>query len=351
MRPREPLQQRRSARRPAAPPRRRRPRPGRSAPGRASRPRRSRRGRSAAAGSGPVELLGALAALGEDEHELAPRRSSRRCTLAGCAGTPPIFGSSMLKPGIALEEVLDREVQRARARVLLLDRLGDHRRVGRQRAGVVGDQQRAAVGRDVLDALDLAAEPQVVEEVVERAVEEPSTRSRAAPVGRPGARARSPAGSARRSRSRVGEQRRRLGVVGARRRASSAVGARERAGSLAHRALLRPDGVAPGARTRRRSADHGSSLRRQLGPVGAQTMPSLSQTSRFHGCPIVAAAMPAVDGAPEVHRAVVDQQVDADLAAARDLVVASSTARRTAGRCRSSHARGGVVAPRRRGGS
>jgi len=60
---------------------------------------------------------------------------------------------------IALEEVLDGQPQLAAARVLLLDRLADHRRVGRQRAGVVGDQQGAAVVGHVLDALDLAAEP------------------------------------------------------------------------------------------------------------------------------------------------------------------------------------------------
>ena len=83
---------------------------------------------------------------------------------------------------IALEEVLDGEVERARVRVLLLDRLGDHRRVGRQRAGVVGDQQRAALGRHVLDPLDLAAEPQLVEELDQRAVHEALDALRAPPV-------------------------------------------------------------------------------------------------------------------------------------------------------------------------
>ena len=74
-------------------------------------------------------------------------------------------------------------MQRPRVRVLLLDGLGDHRRVGRQRARVVGDEQRAALGGDVLDALDLAAEPQLVEEVDQRAVEEALHALGAAPVG------------------------------------------------------------------------------------------------------------------------------------------------------------------------
>ena len=37
---------------------------------------------------------------------------------------------------------------------------------------MVGDDERAAVRRDVLDALDLAAEPEAVEEVGDGAVEE-----------------------------------------------------------------------------------------------------------------------------------------------------------------------------------
>jgi hypothetical protein len=45
-----------------------------------------------------VELLAALAALREDEHEL-PLVGEQAVDLAGCAGTQPSFGSSMLKPG------------------------------------------------------------------------------------------------------------------------------------------------------------------------------------------------------------------------------------------------------------
>ena len=65
-----------------------------------------------------VELLGALAALGEHEHELL-LVVQQAVHVGRVGGTPPIFGTSIEKPGIALEEVLDREVQRARARVLL----------------------------------------------------------------------------------------------------------------------------------------------------------------------------------------------------------------------------------------
>ena len=46
-----------------------------------------------------VELLGALAALGEDEHELALSSVRRPWTLAGWAGTPPSLGSSIERPG------------------------------------------------------------------------------------------------------------------------------------------------------------------------------------------------------------------------------------------------------------
>ena len=179
---------------------------------------------------------------------------SRRCTLAGCAGTPPILVTSIAEAGIALEEVLDREVQRARARVLLLDRLGDHRRVGRQRAGVVGDQQRAAGGRDVLDPLDLAAEPVVVEELVERRVEQALDALRAAPVGDLAV------GLDR------GQQRARVAPAGAGR---------------ARQSLMRR--VPPAAGSRRRAS---------VGQSAAHTMSSSSHSSRFHGCTSVAASIP-----------------------------------------------------------
>ena len=105
-----------------------------------------------------VELLGPLAALGEHEHELA-LVVEQAVHVRGVCRDGADLGQQHAEAGIALEEVLDGEIERARVGVLLLDRLGDHRRVGRQRAGVVGDQQRAALGRHVLDPLDLAAEP------------------------------------------------------------------------------------------------------------------------------------------------------------------------------------------------
>ena len=83
---------------------------------------------------------------------------------------------------VALEEVLDGHVERPRVGMLVADRLADHRRVRRQRAGVVGDEQRAAVGGDVLDPLDLAAEPVAVEELDERRVEDALDPLRPAPV-------------------------------------------------------------------------------------------------------------------------------------------------------------------------
>ena len=150
---------------------------------------------------------------------------------------------------IALEEVLDRQVQRPRAGVLLLDRLGDHRRVGRQRAGVVGDQQRAAEVGHVLDPLDVAAEPVVVEEVPEGAVEQPLDALGAPPVGDLAV------GLDRRQQRRAGRRRRRA------RRLELAAAHSSTRSSAASR--LRP-------------------VRR------AQTMSSVSHISRFHGCRSVA---------------------------------------------------------------
>jgi hypothetical protein len=113
-----------------------------------------------------VELLRSLAPLGEHEHELLLVVEEAVHVRRVCRhGTD--LGQQHRKEGVALEEVLDGDVHLPRARVLLLDRLGDHRRVGRQGARVVGDEQRAAAVRHVLDALDRHPEPQVVEEVVE----------------------------------------------------------------------------------------------------------------------------------------------------------------------------------------
>ena len=129
-----------------------------------------------------VELLGALAPLREDEHELLlveqqpvhVRRVRRHAA---------DLRDQHREARIALEEVLDGDVQRARLGVLLADRLRDHRGVGRQRAGVVRHEQRPAGGGHVLDALHLGPEPVAVEEVVEGAVHQPLHALRAAPVG------------------------------------------------------------------------------------------------------------------------------------------------------------------------
>jgi hypothetical protein len=92
------------------------------------------------------------------------------------------LGDEHREAGIALEEVLDRDVHGARPRMLLADGLGDHRRVGGKRARVVRDQHRPALGGDVLDSLDLDAEPVAVEELEQRAVEEALDPLRAPPV-------------------------------------------------------------------------------------------------------------------------------------------------------------------------
>ena len=89
------------------------------------------------------ELLGALAPLGEDEHELA-LVVEQPVHVRRVRGDAADLRDQHREARIALEEVLDGDVQRPRVRVLLADRLADHRGVGRQRARVVGDEQRAA---------------------------------------------------------------------------------------------------------------------------------------------------------------------------------------------------------------
>jgi len=84
--------------------------------------------------------------------------------------------------GVPLEEVLDRHVERPRMRMLVLDRLADHGCVGRQRTRVIGDEERPTVGWDVLDALDLGAEPVPVEELDDGGVEDALDALRTAPV-------------------------------------------------------------------------------------------------------------------------------------------------------------------------
>src|SRR5262249_22336616 len=128
-----------------------------------------------------VELLGPLAAFGEDEHELA-LVVEQPVNVRGMRRDAADLRDQHREPGIALEEVLDGDVERARVRGLLLDRLRDHRRVRRQRSGVVRDEQRAAVRGDVLYPLDLGPEPVAVVEVDEGAIEDLLDPLRAPPV-------------------------------------------------------------------------------------------------------------------------------------------------------------------------
>ena len=129
-----------------------------------------------------VQLLGALAALGEHQHQLL-LVVQQAVHVGGVGGHRADLGQQHREARVALEEVLDRDVQRPRVRVLLADRLADHRRVGRQRTGVVGHQQRAAGSGHVLDPLHVGAEPVAVEEVHQRLVQQALDPLGAAPVG------------------------------------------------------------------------------------------------------------------------------------------------------------------------
>ena len=78
--------------------------------------------------------------------------------------------------------MLNGDVERPWVRVLLLDRLGDHRGVGREGARVVRDDHRTAGGRHVLDSLHLDPEPVVVEEIHQGPVHEALHPLRPSPV-------------------------------------------------------------------------------------------------------------------------------------------------------------------------
>ena len=158
------------------------------------------------------------------------------------------------------------------ARVLVADRLHDHRRVRRQRAGVVRHEQRAALGGHVLDPLLLDPEPVAVVEVEQRLIrsktrcERPQSSS-SRPVSRAGISSRSSRGSERRLASGRGAGRglRRAGRSSALRRARAlgagaesadrrAAGCR-RSGRAAPRAVLES----------RRVAGHGVEATRRAG--------------------------------------------------------------------------------------
>jgi hypothetical protein len=95
------------------------------------------------------------------------------------------LGQQRREAGVALEEVLDRDVERAWVRVLLPDGLADHRRVGREGARVVGDQQRTARSGHVLHALHFGAKPVAIEELHNGGVEGALDALGAAPVVEP----------------------------------------------------------------------------------------------------------------------------------------------------------------------
>ena len=75
-----------------------------------------------------VELLGALAALGEHQHELL-LVVEQPLHVGRVGGHGSHLREQHREARVALEEVLDRDVQRPRVRVLLADGLADHRRV------------------------------------------------------------------------------------------------------------------------------------------------------------------------------------------------------------------------------
>ena len=76
-----------------------------------------------------VELLGSLPPFGEDEDELA-LVVEQPVHIGRMRGHAADLRDQHREPGVALEEVLDRQVELSRRQVLLADRLGDHRRVG-----------------------------------------------------------------------------------------------------------------------------------------------------------------------------------------------------------------------------
>ena len=92
----------------------------------------------------PEQLAAALLSLGEHEHEPA-LVAEQALRVRRVRAHKPDLVREHADARIALEPVLAEHVQRPRTRVLVADRLHDHRRVRRQRAGVVRHDQRAAL--------------------------------------------------------------------------------------------------------------------------------------------------------------------------------------------------------------
>src|SRR3954452_17031585 len=128
----------------------------------------------------PVDLPGRLLALGEHERE-PPLVTQQALRISRMGGDQPDLVRQHADARVALEPVLAEHVDGPRVRVLVPDRLHDHRRVRRQRAREIRDQQRAARAGYVLDALLLDPEPVLVIEVENR-LDEREERLRAAPV-------------------------------------------------------------------------------------------------------------------------------------------------------------------------
>ena len=206
-----------------------------------------------------VELLRALAALGEDEHELL-LVVQQAVDVGRVGGHAADLGHEHAEARIALEEVLDGEVQRPRAGVLLLDRLerSSRRRAAARRRGWRPAARRRWSGRSRSPRPRSGTSSG-------RASRRPCCRSapsialRAAPVG------------------------------------DLALGLDRRAGARAARRRA-PGGLACGRSSAARPRSSGSSARASSGQSAAQTMSSSSQISRFQGCSSVAARDPGVDG-------------------------------------------------------
>ena len=111
-----------------------------------------------------VVLAGALRAFGEHEHELL-FVVQQPVRVVGVRGDAAAARPQRADDGQRAEQVLGEAVDRAAE--LCLDAVHDRRRVGRDRAGVVRDEQRAALVGEVLEALPLDAEPVLVDRVVE----------------------------------------------------------------------------------------------------------------------------------------------------------------------------------------
>src|ERR687898_2409093 len=128
----------------------------------------------------PVQLAAGLLTLRKDEHELA-LIAEQPLRVVGMRPYEPDLVGEHADARIALEPVLSEHVERTRGRVLVFERLHDHRSVRGQGARVVGDDQRAALRRHVLNALDLHAKPVLVIEV-EQGLHQVEDALRAAPV-------------------------------------------------------------------------------------------------------------------------------------------------------------------------